>query len=296
MKRITLAALTAALLAAALSSGSAAAPRTSPLVIDHLCTDIAKIPPNWVIEAQALIKWHYAHTSHGSQLVYGLDTVEAFDPDYDAEIEKSALPVAAGALCVFQGQEDGTYIIPEEYWATAEGMNKTRDVLRNNPSINVSGFAWCTQLSSATEEYVQAYLDSMTLLESEFPNVTFMYMTGNAQSYGAAENRTLRNRQIRDYCVANNKVLYDFEDLDAWWFNPETHEWEQGTYTDYWGNVWPVQHPQYDGTEVAHTTWESCMQKGKAVWWMTARLAGWDGTVAGIESAASWGAIKDHFK
>jgi hypothetical protein len=296
MKSKVIVALAAAMITATLTGGLGAASRTSPLIIDHLCTNLGNIPPTWVDEAQAVIKWHYAHTSHGSQLTHGLDTVEAAYPAFDAEIGESFLPTVAGALCVFQGQEDETYIIPEDYWATAEGMDKTRAVLRNNPAINASGFAWCTQLSSATEEYVQAYLDSMTQLETEFPNVTFVYMTGNAQSYGAAENRTLRNRQIRDHCISNNKVLYDFEDLDCWWFNPDTQEWEQGTYTDYWGNVWPVQHPQYDGTEVGHTTWESCLQKGKAVWWMVASLAGWDSSSAGFDSTSSWGEIKSYFE
>lgn len=284
-----------AILLAVSFSLAKAASRSEPLIIDHTCTDISKIPQVWLDEAQAAIKWHYAHTSHGSQLTYGLDTVEAAYPEFDASIGASFLPSVPGSLCIFRGQEGDTYITPEEYWVTPEGMNKTRAVLSHNPTINVSCFAWCTQLSSATEQYVQAYLDSMAVLEREFPGVVFVYMTGNAQSYGAAENRTLRNRQIRDYCTANNKVLYDFEDLDCWWFNPDTQEWEQGTTTDYWGNVWPVQHPQYDGTEVAHTTWESCLQKGKAVWWMVARLAGWDG-VSSVSEETSWGEIKSIFK
>lgn len=270
--------------------------RTAPLVIDHTCVDIAKIPMSWIDAAQAEVPWHYAHTSHGSQLVLGLDTIEAANPAYDVEIGRSLLPEAPGALCIFQGQEDDTYITPELYWATAEGMEATRTVLRNNPEIVISGFAWCTQLSSADSAYVAAYLDSMTALEAEFPNVIFMYMTGNAQSYGAAPNRTMRNRQIRDYCLLNNKVLYDFEDLDCWWFNPDTQEWEYSTTTDYWGNVWPVQHPHFDGTEAGHTTWESCIQKGRAVWWMMAVLAGWDGSTTGVDSSESWGNLKGMYR
>ena len=56
----------------------------------------------------------------------------------------------------------------------------------------------------------------MQTLESEFPNVTFVYFTGSAEIGGDyGYNRYLRNKQIRDFCVANNKVLYDFEDLDS---------------------------------------------------------------------------------
>jgi len=37
-----------------------------------------------------------------------------------------------------------------------------------------------------------------------------------------------------------------------------------------------VEHPHFHGDEAGHTTYESCEQKGKAVWWMTARIAGWN--------------------
>lgn len=264
--------------------------RPYPLVIDHTCTDLSKIPPGYVDSVQAFMKLHYAHTSHGSQLTHGADTIELSDPAYDVSIGDSYLPDDIGAFCIFRGQEDRTYVEPEQYWSTAAGMNMTRAVLANNPQINVSMFAWCTQLSSATEEYVQAYIDSMCVLEAEFPNVTFVYMTGNAQSAGAAANRFARNQQIRRHCIDNRKVLYDFADLDCWWFNPVTQEWEFNTYTDYYGNVYPLQHPQFDGDEVAHTTWESCEQKGKALWWMMTRLAGWPDTLGVVES--SWGSIK----
>jgi len=268
---------------------------SAPLIIDHTCTGLSIIPMSWIDTVQEQRIWHYGHTSHGSQLLYGLDAIESSDSAYYAVYEKSTLPDVPGAFCIFQGNEEVTYVEPPDYWSTEAGMNATRSVLRNNPEINVSAFAWCTQLSSATEEYVQAYLDSMTKLENEFPNVTFVYMTGNAQSYGAAPNRYARNNQIRQYCIENNKVLYDFADLDCWWFNPDTQEWEMGTYTDYYGNVWPVQHPHFDGTEVAHTTWESCEQKGKAVWWLMAKLSGWSGEPTATE-IGSWGQLKQMFR
>lgn len=264
---------------------------SDPITIDHTCTDLSKIPSTWIDSVKQFKKLHYAHTSHGSQLTHGLDTIETVDPFYDVAILDKALPVELNSFCIFKGQENLTYITPEQYWATAEGMNETRDVLNHNPEINVSMFAWCTQMSSATEEYVNAYLDSMTLLESEFPDVVFVYMTGNAQSAGAASNRYARNEQIRLYCLNNGKVLFDFADLDCWWYNPNTREWEYNTYTDYWGNVFPHQHPQFDGDEVAHTTWESCEQKSKALWWLTARLASWPGDTINAGSI-SWGELK----
>ena len=118
----------------------------------------------------------------------------------------------------------------------------------------------------------------MQTLENEFPNVTFVYFTGTAQyndAYGY--NRHLRNQQIRNFCFANNKVLYDFEDLDSWWYNPETEQWEQATY-EYNGLTVPVEHPMLAGDDAEHTSYESCEQKGRATWWMMAELSGWTTT------------------
>jgi hypothetical protein len=243
--------------------------------VDHTCTDISVIPDSLIESVQANIRMHYAHTSHGEQLILGLEQIESDDPFYDVEVGYSELPEASGALCIFDGQEGDTYITPELFWETPEGMDMTRDVLDHNPSINVCMWGWCTQLDYYDQSQVQVYLDAMTVLESEYPNVTFVYMTGNAQAEGAeGYNRNMRNTEIREYCENNNKLLFDFADLDCWWYNPSTSQWEHSVYS--WQGVEvPVEHPQFHGDEAGHTTIESCRQKGRALWWLLAEIAGW---------------------
>lgn len=245
--------------------------------IDHTCTDLDQIPTEWIQAVQDSVRLHYAHTSHGSQLTTGLEGIEAEDATYDVEIGYSYLPTVSGALCIFDGQEGDTYITPELYWETAEGMDFTRDVLDSNPQIDVSMWCWCCELDYYSEQQVDSYLDSISVLESEYPGVTFVYMTGNAQATGAdGYNRYLRNQQIRDFCESGEKVLFDFADLDAWWYNPSTSQWEWETY-DYGGTDVPAEHPQFYGDEAGHTTYESCEQKGLATWWLLASIAGWTG-------------------
>jgi len=157
-------------------------------------------------------------------------------------------------------------------------MNLTRDVLNNNPTIKTSMFCFCCQMNDYTVSDIEAYLDSMSVLEAEYPDVTFIYFTGNAQGTGSAGyNRWQRNEQIRSFCITNNKVLYDFADLDCWWYNPSTSLWEHHTYP-YSGFDIPAEHPQFNGNQHAHTTDESCYQKGEALWYMMAMIAGWQGT------------------
>ncbi len=223
---------------------------------------------------------HFAHTSHGMQISVGLSILESAYPELDYEYENSVLPTKPEAFNIFNGMTSATYIMPGMYWATPEGLDDTRSVLNNNPSINISMFVFCGELENASTDYIDGYLAAMTMLEAEFPGVTFVYTTGNAQVTGSqGYNRFQLNERIREYCSANNKVLYDFADLDAWWYNSSTSEWEQATY-DYEGTAVPCEHPQWVGNDSSHTSYESCENKTNAMWWLTATLTGWSSSPA----------------
>ncbi len=243
---------------------------TAGFVIDHNCTDISRIPDEWIGQAKELWKIHYAHTSHGEQITEGLRLLSNENSRYRFYSADCSMPAAQDRLRMMDGQyiqQYGyceTYITPDLYWESDFGLNITRWVL-NNIDSNISLWAWCTQLDYYSESEVQQYLDRINQLESEFPDVTFIYMTGNAQSVEA--NRYQRNNQIREYCKNNNKILFDFEDLDCW-YNGEQYL-EDGI---------PCEHPHYHGDQAGHTTFESCRNKARAFWWLLARMAGWNGT------------------
>lgn len=258
-----------------------------PLVIDHACTDLSRIPPAWIDSTKAKMRMYYGHTSHGEQVTEGLRRTAQAAPFFAYAMAYRVLPDDSAAYCV----NDDLGVTPDLYWATPAGMDRTRAALAAYPDINISMFMWCTELNTWTAGQVGQYLDSTAALEAEFPGVTFIYATGNAQFEGAeGYNRWQRNEQIRAWCVANEKVLFDFADMDAWWYDPALPGWDHSTY-EYEGQIVPVQHPRYLGDEWGHTTFESCEVKGRGMWWLATMLSGWYADQTGTR-ATSLGGLK----
>ncbi len=175
----------------------------------------------------------------------------------------------------------------------------------NHSEMNVIIWSWCGQASGRTEAtMLSMYLTPMSQLEAEYPGVTFVYMTGHADGTGEGGNLHARNQQIREYCVANNKVLYDFYDIEL--YDPDGNYYgdryaTDGCNYDYnnsgettqtgdpalptngdrnWAIDWQNMHTQnadWYSCGCAHSQALNCNQKAYAAWWLWARLAGWSG-------------------
>lgn len=263
------------------STGSAHA-----LTADHLAIrQFSRIPDKW-IEAAKTLAFHYAHTSHGSQIVAGLLALEAIDPKYSAAIredaDNAALPPQESppAFRMYDGNPPETYIEPDDYWATDSGLDRTRAVA-NTGLFNFSMWAWCGRQSSNSEETVNQYLAALNSLETEYSGMRFIYMTGHTD--GGGTNLIRNNRMVRDYVNANNKILYDFADIEQ--YDPDGNHHPDTDDSCTWCADWCNAHPDdpdclyrpADDTECAHTHGLNCMLKAKAFWWLMARLAGWNG-------------------
>jgi hypothetical protein len=261
------------------------------VIIDHNCTDVSWIPDAWINQAKANLRVHYAHTSHGSQLMTGAEVLESQDAKYNIAVNYSSLASESGALCFFDGQEGETYITPELYWESTEGLQYTRDVLTHNPSINVSMWAWCGQVSSYSAAQINNYLAQISALETEFPGVRFVYFTGHLDGGGSSGTLNQNNNIIRNFCRTYNKTLFDFADIER--FDPNGTDYLDlggGTGGDgdgcqynsgNWGVEWCDANPGSPlcaDCSCAHSQPLNCNLKGRAMWWLMARIAGWSGS------------------
>jgi hypothetical protein len=275
---------------------------SQPIIINHNCTQITQIPESAILAAKQNLHIAYGHTSHGSQLTDGMSGLVTFmnGLGYPNNLYAWNNGGTGGALDLHD------YAMGGDVGYYPDWVNNTRTYLGTpnsvtgrgtgtNADVNVIIWSWCGQVSGkyAAGTLTSEYLTPMAQLETEYFGIRFIYMTGHLDHYDDVNNKAA-NQAIRNFCIANNKILYDFADIES--YNPDNTFFQfagddcsyynsSGTLLGNWATEWQTAH-------IVNVDWYSCSsahsqplnanQKAYGAWWLWARLGGWNGNPTGI--------------
>ncbi|OQX18174.1 MAG: hypothetical protein BWK76_08245 [Desulfobulbaceae bacterium A2] len=277
------------------------------LIIDHYDTDITGLTAAEIQKAKDTLHIAYGHTSHGSQISTGMSGLVDFADHHGKgltlpdNIFQYNTGGTGGALDLRDGVMAGDVGYYPDWVNNTRGylgdVNPVTGMGTNNSDVNVIMWSWCGQVSGSTEASLIAnYLTPMAELEAEYFNVTFVYMTGHLDGTGSTGNLNLRNQQIRDYVIANEKVLFDFADIES--YDPDGsvnymallandgNDYDSdgnGSRDKNWATDWQDSHTQgvdWYNVSSAHSTALNANLKAYAAWNLFVELAEDNGNTA----------------
>jgi len=126
------------------------------------------------------------------------------------------------------------------------------------------------------------YLAAVDHYNQQAPSTLSFFTTGPVDGNHGNENayqRHLKHEAIRNHVKSNGGVLLDYADILSW-------STDGVQYTDSWNNHdFPNGNLElatggsgFDGGYGGcHVSREACLRLGNSIWWMLARIAGWDG-------------------
>jgi hypothetical protein len=273
------------------------------------------IPTNYIEAARNNLHVAYQHTSHGTHVSYGIFGLPDYKPGDETLFAITNNSPQNGKLdfrdyAMASYAEDGVDASDLSRNETAF-IQATRNYLDDagNSEINVVMWSWC---NIAGHDVADNYLPGMQTLINEYSEggskigtgagqrqnaVTFIFMTGHANKDSNVGDGKPKNQAdlIIDYCKENKFYCLDYYGIDT--HDMDGNYWEDagdngdsstgGNFYADWQNSHSVGNGYYENksapggsvTYGAHNTQHiTANRKAYAMWYILARIAGWDGS------------------
>jgi hypothetical protein len=268
---------------------------TGQIIADHTVVDKYDDIPQYYIDQVKKMWLVVAGESHSLGYMSGLIDLEAINPVYDVNGTGSGTPEAYTTAHLrisrstwgdLNNPTGWIYSYGEEDWFTsAMAITRTKAGIAygqvNNLKMSAFGFGWCydggetdmTPYLAATQEYID-------FCATNAYNSKVYFTTGPVDDWNARPDETsylksLAYKSIRDYVAADRtRILFDFADILCYDSGsetpPNTQTWN--------GHTFPIiTTNNLIPTEGSHISNAGELRLAKAMWWMLARIVGWDG-------------------
>lgn len=258
------------------------------LIINHNHRDITRLSESEINVAKSKLHIAYGHTSHGSQITTGMAGLIDF-----ANHGGKGLNLATDIFEWNNGGNNGAldlhdYAMGGDVGYFPSWYNNTVSYLNNtaNADVNVIMWSWCGQVDDkySSGTLFSDYFEPMALLEATYPTVKFVYMTGHLDHWDDDNNKAA-NDSIRRYCLREEKILYDFADIES--YDPDGRYYEfahddcsyynsTGTFLGNWASEWRATHVEdidWYSCSAAHSDALNANQKAYAAWHLFVEIA-----------------------
>ncbi|MCD4710056.1 MAG: hypothetical protein K8R52_04360 [Bacteroidales bacterium] len=293
------------------NTGTASVIASDSVAFESVLRDI---PTEYIDAARNDLHIAYQHTSHGTHVSYGIFGLPDYKPGDETLFAITNNSPQSGKLdfrdyAMASYAESGVDASDLSRNETAF-IQATRNYLddADNSEMNVVMWSWC---NIAGHDVAGNYLPGMQTLINEYSvggskigtgagqrqnAVTFIFMTGHANKDNNVGDGKPKNQAdlIIDYCRENKFYCLDYYGIDT--HDMDGNYWEDagddgnsttgGNFYSDWQNSHSVGNGYYENrsspggsvTYGAHNTQHiTANRKAYAMWYILARIAGWDG-------------------
>ncbi|UCG47297.1 MAG: hypothetical protein JSU94_17615, partial [Phycisphaerales bacterium] len=229
-------------------------------IIDHRCVELSAIPPQDVAAA-SLLRALMRHASVGTGIIWGLD---CFAGDHPTNVSCSGYPAG-----VYDRSRWLLELRAGNWKSKIDDLVTQVELRADDFDVFMTKFCYIDALGDSHPDW-EYFRAAMEQLEADYPGKRFVWWTIPLTRDGQPGTDAF-NKLMRDYCTANDKILFDIADI-------ECHEPNGVKLTNANGDE-IISALYTKEIHAGHLNIPGRIRVAGAFWQLMARLAGWTRTI-----------------